>query len=61
MLEFGRGLAVVAVLSADALLIILVRPATNIGSLLFGYERLVFAGGNSFEQPAAKPPTRFRR
>jgi predicted regulator of Ras-like GTPase activity (Roadblock/LC7/MglB family) len=39
VLEFGHGLAVVAVLSADALLIILVRPATNIGSLLFDLRR----------------------
>jgi predicted regulator of Ras-like GTPase activity (Roadblock/LC7/MglB family) len=35
VLEFGKGLAVVAVLNADALLIILVQPATNVGALLF--------------------------
>ncbi|HTR19597.1 MAG TPA: roadblock/LC7 domain-containing protein [Gemmatimonadales bacterium] len=39
VLEFGRGLAVVSVLSADALLIILVRPSTNVGSLLFDLHR----------------------
>jgi len=39
VLEFGRGLAVVAVLNADALLIVLVRPATNIGGLLFDLRR----------------------
>jgi len=30
VLEFGGGLAVVAVLHADALLIVLVQPATNV-------------------------------
>ncbi|MGH7607807.1 MAG: roadblock/LC7 domain-containing protein [Gemmatimonadales bacterium] len=39
VLEFGRGLAVVAVLHADALLVVLVRPATNVGSLLFDLRR----------------------
>ncbi len=39
VLEFGKGLAVVSVLSADALLIILVRPSTNVGSLLFDLRR----------------------
>ncbi len=39
VLEFGNGLAVVAVLSADALLIILVRPSTNVGTLLFDLHR----------------------
>jgi predicted regulator of Ras-like GTPase activity (Roadblock/LC7/MglB family) len=39
VLEFGRGLAVVAVLNADALLIVLVQPATNVGALLFDLRR----------------------
>jgi predicted regulator of Ras-like GTPase activity (Roadblock/LC7/MglB family) len=39
VLEFGRGLAVVAVLNADALLVVLVQPATNIGGLLFDLRR----------------------
>jgi predicted regulator of Ras-like GTPase activity (Roadblock/LC7/MglB family) len=39
VLEFGAGLAVVAVLNADALLIILVQPATNVGGLLFDLRR----------------------
>jgi predicted regulator of Ras-like GTPase activity (Roadblock/LC7/MglB family) len=39
VLEFGRGLAVVAVLNSDALLIVLVQPATNVGSLLFDLRR----------------------
>ena len=39
VLEFGRGLAVVAVLNADALLVVLVQPATNVGALLFDLRR----------------------
>jgi len=39
VLEFGRGLVVVAVLSADALLVVLVQPATNVGGLLFDLRR----------------------
>jgi predicted regulator of Ras-like GTPase activity (Roadblock/LC7/MglB family) len=39
VLEFGRGLAVVSVLSTDALLIVLVRPSTNVGTLLFDLRR----------------------
>ncbi|HXF95983.1 MAG TPA: roadblock/LC7 domain-containing protein [Gemmatimonadales bacterium] len=39
VLEFGGGLAVVAVLHAEALLVVLVRPATNVGSLLFELRR----------------------
>ncbi|MFN2571213.1 MAG: roadblock/LC7 domain-containing protein [Gemmatimonadales bacterium] len=39
VLEFGGGLAVIAVLHADALLIVLVQPATNVGSLLFDLRR----------------------
>lgn len=39
VLEFGNGLAIVAVLNADALLIVLVQPGTNVGSLLFDLRR----------------------
>ncbi len=39
VLEFGAGLAVVAVLHADAMLVILVRPDTNAGTLLFDLRR----------------------
>ncbi|MGH7521223.1 MAG: roadblock/LC7 domain-containing protein [Gemmatimonadales bacterium] len=39
VLEFGGGLAIVAVLNAEALLIVLVQPATNVGALLFDLRR----------------------
>ncbi len=39
VLEFGRGLAVVTILNANALLIVLVRPETNVGGLLFDLRR----------------------
>ena len=39
VLEFGAGLAVVAVLHQDAMLVILVRPDTNVGTLLFDLRR----------------------
>lgn len=39
VLEYGRGLAVLAVLSADALLVVLVRPETNVGGLLYDLRR----------------------
>lgn len=39
VLEFHGGLAVVAVLNADALLVVLVRPSTNVGALLFDLRR----------------------
>jgi predicted regulator of Ras-like GTPase activity (Roadblock/LC7/MglB family) len=39
VLEFGAGLAVVAVLHADAMLVVLVRPETNVGTLLFDLRR----------------------
>jgi len=39
VLEVGGGLAVVAVLNADALLIVLVQPATNVGGLLLDLRR----------------------
>jgi predicted regulator of Ras-like GTPase activity (Roadblock/LC7/MglB family) len=39
VLEFAVGMAVVAVLHSDALLVILVRPDTNVGTLLFDIRR----------------------
>ena len=39
VLEFAGGTAVLAVLHADALLVILVRPETNVGTLLFDIRR----------------------
>jgi len=39
VLEFGSGLAVVSVLNADALLVILVQPSTNVGALLYDLRR----------------------
>lgn len=39
VLEFGSGLAVVSVLSADALLVVLVAPSTNVGGLLYDLRR----------------------
>ena len=39
VLEFGSGLAVVAVLHADAQLVVLVRPSTNVGALLYDLRR----------------------
>jgi predicted regulator of Ras-like GTPase activity (Roadblock/LC7/MglB family) len=39
VLEFGAGLAVVCVLNADALLVVLVRPDTNVGALLYDLRR----------------------
>ena len=39
VLEFGKGVAVVAVLNADALLVVLVQPDTNVGGLLFDLRR----------------------
>jgi predicted regulator of Ras-like GTPase activity (Roadblock/LC7/MglB family) len=35
VLEYQRGLAVVSALSAEALLLVLVRPGANVGQLLF--------------------------
>src|SRR6266511_3945535 len=35
VLEFGRGLAIVAVLNAEALLIFLLQPGTHLGFLFF--------------------------
>jgi len=39
VLEYGRGLAVVSVLTGDALLVVLVRPETNVGGLLYDLRR----------------------
>jgi len=39
VLEFGAGLAVVSVLTADVLLVVLVQPATNVGGLLYDLRR----------------------
>jgi len=39
VLEFGAGLAVVSVLTADALLVVLVQAATNVGALLYDLHR----------------------
>jgi predicted regulator of Ras-like GTPase activity (Roadblock/LC7/MglB family) len=39
VLEYSSGLAVTAVLHEDAMLVILVRPETNIGTLLFDLRR----------------------
>jgi len=39
VLEFHAGLAVLSVLSADALLIVLVRASTNVGALLYDLRR----------------------
>lgn len=39
VLEFAGGLAVVGVLTADALLVVLVRPAVNVGGMLHDLRR----------------------
>lgn len=39
VLEFGEGLAVVSTLNAEASLVVLVRPAANVGALLFDIQR----------------------
>jgi len=39
VLEFQSGLAVASVLTADALLVVLVQPSTNVGGLLFDLRR----------------------
>src|SRR5438046_9433768 len=39
VLEFGAGLALVSVLNADALLVVLVQPSTNVGALLCDLRR----------------------
>jgi predicted regulator of Ras-like GTPase activity (Roadblock/LC7/MglB family) len=39
VLEYEGGLAIVTVLNADAILVVLVRPDHNVGSLLFELRR----------------------
>jgi len=39
VLEYGTGLAVVSVLNADAVLVVLVQPSTNVGGLLYDLRR----------------------
>jgi predicted regulator of Ras-like GTPase activity (Roadblock/LC7/MglB family) len=39
VLEHRDGLAIVSVLSADAVLLVLVRPQANVGQLLFELRR----------------------
>jgi predicted regulator of Ras-like GTPase activity (Roadblock/LC7/MglB family) len=39
VLEYERGLAIVSVLSGDALLLVLARPNPNLGQLLFELRR----------------------
>ncbi|MEO7966333.1 MAG: roadblock/LC7 domain-containing protein [Gemmatimonadaceae bacterium] len=39
VLEYEKGLAVVCTLSADAVLLVLVHPAAQVGSLLFDLRR----------------------
>ena len=39
VLEYQQGLAVVSTLSADALLLVLVRPGGNVGQLLYELRR----------------------
>jgi len=39
VLEYRQGLAIASVLSADAILLVLVRPEANIGQLLFELRR----------------------
>src|SRR5207248_696811 len=39
VLEFGAGLALVSVLNADALLVVLVQPSTNVGAMLYDLRR----------------------
>lgn len=39
VLEYERGLAVVCALSVDAVLLVLVHPSANVGSLLFDLRR----------------------
>src|SRR2546427_486831 len=46
VLEFGAGLALVSVLNADALLVVLVQPSTNVGALLYHRRRPAPPPGN---------------
>src|SRR5437660_1168720 len=68
VLEFGAGLALVSVLHADALLVVLVQPSTNVGALLYDLRRhrsaiasLLSAGGGRVVAHPAAPPRHRRR
>lgn len=39
VLEFPRGFAILSVLSADAILLVLVQPSANVGQLLYELRR----------------------
>lgn len=39
VLEFERGIAIVSSLSSDALMLVVVHPSANVGSLLFDLRR----------------------
>ncbi len=39
VLEYGAGLAIVSVLTTDVILVVFVRPNTNVGQLLFELRR----------------------
>ncbi len=39
IIEFERGMAIVSSLSTDAMLLVLVHPSANVGSLLFDLRR----------------------
>jgi len=39
VLEYGAGLSIVSVLNADVILVVFVRPDTNVGQLLFELRR----------------------
>jgi len=39
ILEFERGIAIIALLSTDALLLVLAQPSANVGRLLFELRR----------------------
>ena len=39
ILEYGSGLALISVLTVDAVLVVLVRPEANVGQLLFEIRR----------------------
>src|SRR5437879_6622536 len=58
VLEFGAGMALVSVLNADALLVMLVQPSTNVGALLYDLRRhrSAIAGLRSEERRVASSP-----
>ena len=39
VLEYGEGLAIISVLTTDVILVVFVRPDTNVGQLLFELRR----------------------